>query len=544
VTVAAFRAAGVEPTQDAWLATRSPLIAEVTKTIAREHWSGALGHHRGLTSGMPPPDTRHRVLHIPWATVMASGPDMIASASSGDPVLRAMLQLEPLSAEMPERELIQAGIEIAQAATSSQIGYLHYLNDDEKTIELGTWSRATRGYCTAVYDRHYPIDAAGIWADPARLRTPCIHNDYAATPHKRGMPEGHSPLQRHLGVPVLDEGRVRLLIGVGNKETEYDEGDVAVVQLIAQRIWSLIGHRRAVEHHLDMERRFLRVQEIAAVCGLEYDVDEDRLRFDGMFASLFLTRGEDEVPATLGELLAFVVPADHERLREALAASEAGSRRVLQIGCRRAGGEGFPAELKIEFRPRDVGRGLIGVGILQDVSEQLAVEDLRRRADLDALTGLPNRNHLHRLFDQGSIERRGAHDHFAFFYVDLDDFKPVNDTHGHAHGDEVLRIVASRLRHAVRSDDLVVRLGGDEFAVIQAGVSDINAAAALADMMIACISEPIALAGQMIRVGASVGIAIRTNLSGGLAEVSAAADRALYRAKAAGGACWIVETGE
>jgi len=217
--------------------------------------------------------------------------------------LRAILKLEPLTAELPEREIIQEGIDIAQAATSSRIGYLHYLNDDQNTIELGIWSRDTREYCTAGYDRHYPIEQAGIWADSAREGVPCIHNDYAATPHKRGLPDGHSPLVRHLGLPVVDGGNVRLLLGVGNKETDYDMDDVAALSLVGQRIWSLVRQRRLVEHYLDMEQRFRRLQEIATVCGWEYDVGDDRLLVDDMFPSIFLTRDTTEVPQTLRQLL-------------------------------------------------------------------------------------------------------------------------------------------------------------------------------------------------------------------------------------------------
>ena len=454
--------------------------------------------------------------------------------------LRTILRFEFVTAELPESELIQQGIDFAQAATSSRIGYLHYLNDDQTTIELGAWSHDTRDYCTAIYDRHYPIAAAGIWADSARERVPCVHNDYAATQNKRGLPEGHSPLIRHLGVPVIEQGMVRLLIGVGNKLVEYDDDDVAALTLVAQRIWSLIRERRSLERVLDMERRFRRIQEIAIVSGLEYDVDDDRLRFDDMFSSIFRTHEATEVPETLRQLLQFVGPSDHTRLREVLTASGASSRRVLHVVCRRVDGETFPAELKIEFRQRDIGHGLIGIGILQDVSEQMEIDDLRRRADADALTGLPNRNRLQAVFDQCGIGRRGEHDHFAFHYIDLDEFKPVNDTHGHPVGDEVLRIVASRLRHAIRQDDAVVRLGGDEFVVIQKGLQSMDAAGALADKIIASISEPILLLGRTIRVRASIGIAFRTNASDGINEVSAAADRALYRAKAAGGGRWVV----
>lgn len=132
-------------------------------------------------------------------------------------LVKALKSLESLTIERSEAELAQAGVEIAQAVTGSRIAYLHFLNEDQETIELGVWSRDTLAGCAAVYDRHYPVTVAGIWADTFRLRQPCIHNDYASTPDKRGLPQGHATLVRHLGVPVVDEGLVRLLVGVGNK---------------------------------------------------------------------------------------------------------------------------------------------------------------------------------------------------------------------------------------------------------------------------------------------------------------------------------------
>ena len=82
--------------------------------------------------------------------------------------------LDRLSTDMPERDIIQQGVDLAQSVTDSRIAYLHFLNEDQNTLELGVWSKDTVGYCKAVYDRHYPIEAAGIWADSApSVWTPC-----------------------------------------------------------------------------------------------------------------------------------------------------------------------------------------------------------------------------------------------------------------------------------------------------------------------------------------------------------------------------------
>ena len=459
--------------------------------------------------------------------------------NSSDRYLAAVQELEKLTTDLTESDIVQQGVDIAQVATESRIAYLHFLNEDQNTIELGVWSHDTIGYCNAVYARHYPIESAGIWADTARTRLPCIHNDYAAQSNKRGLPDGHSPLYRHLGVPVEDDGLVRLLIGVGNKVAEYEQDDVEILQMIARRIWSVTRQRRQLERYIDLGKRFVHVQEIASICALEYDLDEDSLVFDGMFSSIFRARHATERPNNLHEFLALVSPADHETVRAALTGTEL-ARQSLRINCLRMTGEHFPAELKIEHRAREVGQGMIGIGILQDITELAMVEDLKQRADKDPLTGLPNRNRLQTFFLQG-FGRRGSIDGFAFHYIDLDDFKPVNDQLGHPVGDEVLRMISQRLQQTVRKDDLVVRMGGDEFAIVQTGVDSPRAASALAKKIIGAVGAPIFVLGHTVSVGASVGITLCTGYQCPLQEISAAADRALYKAKAAGGRCHVLE---
>ena len=92
----------------------------------------------------------------------------------------ALLDLYRLTLDGDEPKIFTTAIEVAVNVTGSEIGYIHLMNEDQESIELGTWSSATLNVCTAVYDRHYPIDEAGVWADSARHRRPCVHNDYRA----------------------------------------------------------------------------------------------------------------------------------------------------------------------------------------------------------------------------------------------------------------------------------------------------------------------------------------------------------------------------
>ena len=158
----------------------------------------------------------------------------------------ALLELPRVAEEVDEVAFLQRGQELAEELTGSCIAFIHFVNDDEETIELVTWSRRTlRDYCKAVFDRHYPVSQAGLWADALRQHQPLICNDYAADARQRGLPEGHAPLQRLLSVPVIENGRVVMLTGVGNKASDYNELDVETVQLIGNELWRIVQRRRA-----------------------------------------------------------------------------------------------------------------------------------------------------------------------------------------------------------------------------------------------------------------------------------------------------------
>lgn len=154
------------------------------------------------------------------------------------------------------------------------------------------------------------------------------------------------------------------------------------------------------------------------------------------------------------------------------------------------------------------------------IGEQRHHEDLRRQAGTDPLTGLGNRSMLRRRLDAGG-------DAITLAVLDLDDFKPVNDTYGHHTGDAVLQAVAERLHDAVREDDLVVRFGGDEFAIVFADGTSPERAARLSERIGTAINVPIALdSGITISVRASIGLATAP-----ADKVVHEADTALYQAK-------------
>jgi diguanylate cyclase (GGDEF)-like protein len=174
----------------------------------------------------------------------------------------------------------------------------------------------------------------------------------------------------------------------------------------------------------------------------------------------------------------------------------------------------------------------------EDVTEQRRAESqIAFMARHDALTKLPNRLLLAERIEQ-AIAQAGRGPGFAVFCLDLDNFKQVNDTLGHAVGDELLCAVADRLRACVREIDTVARLGGDEFAIIQSDIENSENAERLARRIVECVGAPYEFNGQRIVVGCSVGISLAPSDGTAGEKLLKNADVALYRAKTDGRGIW------
>jgi diguanylate cyclase (GGDEF)-like protein/PAS domain S-box-containing protein len=205
-----------------------------------------------------------------------------------------------------------------------------------------------------------------------------------------------------------------------------------------------------------------------------------------------------------------------------------------------------------------IGGELVRQFVVRDVTHSRRREaDLAHRAEHDSLTGLVNRSRfesrIRELLVPGGLGKARDATEVAVMFIDLDDFKPVNDTYGHAAGDEVLVSVAARLRDSTRGTDLIARLGGDEFAVLLE-VRDSGEADAVAQRILRALHLPINCEGIAVSIRASIGIATtrphqdadpdepfdRAMTAG---ELLRAADAAMYAAKSAGGDRYVSGSG-
>ncbi|GAB6043601.1 hypothetical protein JCM17961_42800 [Endothiovibrio diazotrophicus] len=206
-----------------------------------------------------------------------------------------------------------------------------------------------------------------------------------------------------------------------------------------------------------------------------------------------------------------------------------------EVWDRRKCGDLYPKWLSISAVTDPRGRTTHYVGIFSDISSIKRTEErLTRLAHYDPLTGLPNRSLFHDRLEQALLHSQRHHTMMAVMFLDIDHFKQINDTLGHAVGDELLVAVADRLRACIRKSDTIARLGGDEFTVIVTDIGGSRHAARIARKLLESMAPPVLLAGRRIHVTPSIGISLYPGAGDDTEELIKAADIAMYRAKEEG----------
>jgi diguanylate cyclase (GGDEF)-like protein/PAS domain S-box-containing protein len=227
------------------------------------------------------------------------------------------------------------------------------------------------------------------------------------------------------------------------------------------------------------------------------------------------------------------------RLSDAVRSVLAGEQTAeVDLPVERPGGRRWYAARFTPLRSRRGG----AVVVHSDITERMRSHaELEMKATRDTLTGLLNRLAIEEEVERVLGHARAQEAFVALLFLDLDGFKPINDTYGHAVGDEVLRAVARRITAAVRTSDRVARLGGDEFVVLIGPLPEPTAAEHTAERILRSFENPIEAGRNRIDVGLSIGIAlVDAPLAGSADSLLEAADRAMYAAKQAGGRTYTV----
>ncbi|MBF0444244.1 MAG: PAS domain S-box protein [Magnetococcales bacterium] len=303
--------------------------------------------------------------------------------------LQLLMELNREAQELTEKELCNSSLEIAVTITKSEVGYLHLVSENQEDITLVSWSKKTLENCHVEgHDMHYPVVSAGIWADSLRQQQPVIHNDYPNQHDKRGLPQGHFPLKRHMSVPGMDQKKVGMILGVGNKATPYDQNDVNQLQLLANDILTILMRHRA-ENSLSLAKHKLETL-IDSISDALVVVDIKRLitGINQGFTDLFGYELDDVKGKSTSIFYESKSEFDRQgKLRYNLSVAESFKPYIVKY--KKKDGTIFPGEtLGRKIQTTD-GNTLGFYGLIRDVSERLVKEDqLRRSQKMDAILQL------------------------------------------------------------------------------------------------------------------------------------------------------------
>jgi PAS domain S-box-containing protein len=308
--------------------------------------------------------------------------------------LEALFMLYQMT-DTPLPDMMHYALEEGIRLTGSRIGYIAFVNEDETELEMYAWSASAIKECRILdKPKIYPLERCGLWGEAVRQRRPIITNDFAAdNPLKKGYPEGHVSLIRHMNVPVFDGDRIVAVAGVGNKPRPYDDGDVLQLSLLMGGMWQIIKRKRneeqlkknneviaahcsrLAEHEAalrESEERFSFATDVANIGVWEFDIRTDEAFTNPKFNEILGYVGEDRI-RTLKEWEKIVDPEDLPRLRHLGEKHREGKRpshdTEFRVRCRDGSRKWVHSVARISQRDRE-GRPLRITGIMQDVTEK------------------------------------------------------------------------------------------------------------------------------------------------------------------------------
>jgi diguanylate cyclase (GGDEF)-like protein/PAS domain S-box-containing protein len=291
-----------------------------------------------------------------------------------------------------------------------------------------------------------------------------------------------------------------------------------------------ITDRKVAEDQLLRSQRQLNAaQRLSRTGSWDRDLRRGTARWSEEFVRLMGAPPSD-AEHSLGLIVSICHPEDRENMARIREAARRGGRHRGEFRLVRPDGDVRVMRIAVEGELDPDGVPARITGTVQDITEQRSLEEqLKRQALEDALTRLPNRTLFVDRLDHALLRRGGTGEGLSLLFIDLDDFKTVNDSLGHGAGDEILLGVARRLRATLRPSDTAARFGGDEFAVLLEGTTESRAAVA-AERLLGVLQKPFQIQGREVVVRASVGIAVAGE-GVDAEQLLRNADAAMYAAK-------------
>ncbi|MGD9774461.1 EAL domain-containing protein [Diaphorobacter sp.] len=429
----------------------------------------------------------------------------------------ALLDLQQLDTHALEADFLRRGVEHAAQLTDSAISVIYLVQEGEDGSEMASCSAsAACGDCG-------PCQST-LWSQALRERRPVVLNQIAASACG-GQPQAPEDLQRLVSLPVVAGGKVRMLLGVANKAKDYSDQDLQALQTLADAIWQRTIQRRqeAVIHRLSeaLEQSPHQVV-ITDVKGSVIYVNRAFSKVSGYTAQEILGQNPRMLQSGL------TPRSIYEDMWGKLPQGQPWQGELIN---RRKNGQVYTESASL-YPIRDAaGRVTHYVAHKEDITPQREAEErIRALSDYDTLTSLLNKKAFDEQLDAAIEAASAVQGRLSVVWMDLDNFKVINETMGHRAGDELLVALAKRLRSCMGPKIALARYSGDTFAAIVPD-ADQASVALLAQDALAQLQTPLAVQGNQVSVSASAGIAVYPGDAEAASTLAAAAEVAMYRVK-------------
>jgi len=378
-----------------------------------------------------------------------------------------------------------------------------------------------------------------------------IHNDYASLPHRKGMPPGHAPVTRELVVPVMQGNLIVAIFGVGNKPSDYTDGDVEAVLQLANLTWDIVLRKRAEEALKVSERKHRMLHESMIDGFVKIDMSGKIQEYNQVFRDMLGYSETELVCLTYMD----ITPEKWHAFELEIVQNQIvkrGYSDIYEKEYRRKDGTIFPVELRTVLLNNEQGKPEGMWAIVRDITKRKQADEAletayaelkeslireKQLAHTDMLTGVNNRRNLYAIAAHELDIAIRYQQPLSIMMFDLDQFKKVNDTFGHTVGDQVLVQVTQAACAELRSADAIGRYGGEEFVILLPVTSALQAYP-LAERIrerVAAIRVPTPIGDAAVTLSIGIVEMIQTPTPGeSLDDMIRRADQAMYAAKQAG----------
>jgi diguanylate cyclase (GGDEF)-like protein/PAS domain S-box-containing protein len=386
------------------------------------------------------------------------------------------------------------------------------------------------GGLECLVDEDLPMPIRGLRSDAYRTGKPVYKNNFMNSKWIKYMPEGHVILKNVLFSPLIIDGDPVGLLGLANKDSDFNDRDAEIAKVFSSyaaiALKSSYMFERLDSANKELESIFDTVGDALVIINQDYDI----IKVNKYYLALNGASEADIIGKKCYEI--FNIDLCHTprcTLRSILNGAERFEKEVESINQK---GQRIPC-LIVATPLRDKKGETVGViESIKDITDiKRYEENIKKMAYYDYLTDLPNRLLLEEKAETILKLAKRNKKQFAAMIMDLDLFKDVNDTYGHAVGDKLLKSVAHRIKKLLRESDIISRIGGDEFVILLHEISKEDDAITTASKIRDSLKKPFIIDGNKINASVSIGISIFPTHGTELKSLLKSADSAMYDVK-------------